>query len=608
MKARDYGAGLEIWKFGGAALADARAIQKAVDRIAEHDGPLVVVASALAGVTDLLLSADPDAADTLRRKHEQAARALVPAGPARTRLIAEIDSSAREYQDVCGRCAILGHLSPRALDTLDGPRRAVVGAPARSGADAPQARGRVQYVDALDIIRTNDVHGGATPLFDETRKASRRRPAAADHVGHHRRGPRLHRPRPRRQHHDARPRRDRPHRDDARAIARRAPGDAVEGRARHHDGGSADGRRRARHPAAASSRGRGSRALRREGAAPARADSDRRHAHHAARALVHRSVLAGHRSVGAPVIEGVSGEVARGAARAGGDHGRRPRHGRRARHCRAHVRVGVAPKGLSVSTIFQASSESSIGFTVPEEQADRAVACLRQGLREEMERGWVDGVTARRRMSVIAVVGDGMVGTPGISARVFTALEGGGINVVAIAQGSSERNISFVVAARAGARSGAPRPHRVSALEDRRRPSRCRDAHGHRAAWLRPRRPGPGRSDRGVAIDQRRASSACSIARAYVFDNRGLSRARLLRLARAKEGGALLSALGGRAASAADALAFMADHAVSRPVVVDVTSDDTAGVSQDRGREGIRSGPGEQEAARGRARRLRRTW
>ena len=62
-------AGLEIWKFGGAALADARAIQRAADRIVEHDGPLVVVASALAGVTDLLLSADPDASETLRRKH-----------------------------------------------------------------------------------------------------------------------------------------------------------------------------------------------------------------------------------------------------------------------------------------------------------------------------------------------------------------------------------------------------------------------------------------------------------------------------------------------------------------------------------------------------------
>ena len=67
-------AGLEIWKFGGAALADARAIQKAAERIAEHDGPLVVVASALAGVTDLLLGRragrrrDASSASTSRRR------------------------------------------------------------------------------------------------------------------------------------------------------------------------------------------------------------------------------------------------------------------------------------------------------------------------------------------------------------------------------------------------------------------------------------------------------------------------------------------------------------------------------------------------------------
>ena len=54
-----------------------------------------------------------------------------------------------------------------------------------------------------------------------------------------------------------------------------------------------------------------------------------------------------------------------------------------------------AAEGLSVSTIFQASSESSIGFTVPEEQADRAVACLRRACARSIEHGWIDGVSAR---------------------------------------------------------------------------------------------------------------------------------------------------------------------------------------------------------------------
>ena len=61
----------------------------------------------------------------------------------------------------------------------------------------------------------------------------------------------------------------------------------------------------------------------------------------------------------------------------------------------------------------------------------------------------------------------------------------------------------------------------------------------------------------------------------YVFDARGLSRSRLLRLARQKDAGELLADLGGTRASARDALALMASHAVSRPVVVDVTSEQT---------------------------------
>ena len=113
----------------------------------------------------------------------------------------------------------------------------------------------------------------------------------------------------------------------------------------------------------------------------------------------------------------------------------------------ARTFTAVDAERLSVSTIFQGSSESSIGFTVPESEADRAVASVSRAFGQEIETGLIDGVTARKGMAVIAVVGEGMAGTPGIAARVFSALEAGGLNVVAIAQGSSERNISFVVVA-----------------------------------------------------------------------------------------------------------------------------------------------------------------
>ncbi len=61
--------GLEVWKFGGASLADVSAIEKVVGLITRHKGPLVIVASALAGVTDLLL--DGAAAATSGRKRRR---------------------------------------------------------------------------------------------------------------------------------------------------------------------------------------------------------------------------------------------------------------------------------------------------------------------------------------------------------------------------------------------------------------------------------------------------------------------------------------------------------------------------------------------------------
>src|SRR5262249_55009262 len=98
----------------------------------------------------------------------------------------------------------------------------------------------------------------------------------------------------------------------------------------------------------------------------------------------------------------------------------------------------IQSERLSVSTIFQASSESSIGFTLSEAEADRAVTSVQNAFREELASGLIDDVTARKGIAVVAVVGDGMAGSPGVAARVFTALASARINVVAIAQGSSE--------------------------------------------------------------------------------------------------------------------------------------------------------------------------
>src|SRR5512143_1240627 len=89
---------LEVWKFGGASLADATAVENAISLVRAHRGPLLVVVSALAGVTDSLLdgarrsaAGEPEAASAAAavflRRHRDLAHALVPAGTARRRLL-----------------------------------------------------------------------------------------------------------------------------------------------------------------------------------------------------------------------------------------------------------------------------------------------------------------------------------------------------------------------------------------------------------------------------------------------------------------------------------------------------------------------------------------
>jgi len=101
--------------------------------------------------------------------------------------------------------------------------------------------------------------------------------------------------------------------------------------------------------------------------------------------------------------------------------------------------------GVSVTLISQASSEHSICIAVPSDVAERATHVIAEAFAEELASGQIQRVDATDGQSIIAVVGDGMAGTPGVAARFFSNLGRAGINVRAIAQGSSERNISAVV-------------------------------------------------------------------------------------------------------------------------------------------------------------------
>ncbi|MFT3904975.1 MAG: bifunctional aspartate kinase/homoserine dehydrogenase I [Steroidobacteraceae bacterium] len=108
---------------------------------------------------------------------------------------------------------------------------------------------------------------------------------------------------------------------------------------------------------------------------------------------------------------------------------------------------------ISVILISQGSSEHSICCAIPEAQAVRAKSVLDRAFAGELAEAQIQDVDVASGMAILAVVGDGMAGMPGVAGKVFNALGGASVNVRAIAQGASERNISVVVEGRHATRA-----------------------------------------------------------------------------------------------------------------------------------------------------------
>ncbi|MFK7742073.1 MAG: bifunctional aspartate kinase/homoserine dehydrogenase I [Planctomycetota bacterium] len=100
---------------------------------------------------------------------------------------------------------------------------------------------------------------------------------------------------------------------------------------------------------------------------------------------------------------------------------------------------------VSVVMISQGSSEHSICAVIRAKDADRAEHAVRRAFQTELTSGLISDVRIDREIAALAAVGDGMAGTPGIASRLFHALGRANVNVRAIAQGSSERNISVAL-------------------------------------------------------------------------------------------------------------------------------------------------------------------
>ncbi len=100
---------------------------------------------------------------------------------------------------------------------------------------------------------------------------------------------------------------------------------------------------------------------------------------------------------------------------------------------------------ISVILISQASSEYSICFAVPDNQAVLACKTARNEFRRELDEQLIHSIDSEHDCAILAAVGEMMPGTPGVAGNFFRSLGKAGVNVRAIAQGSSERNISAVI-------------------------------------------------------------------------------------------------------------------------------------------------------------------
>jgi aspartokinase/homoserine dehydrogenase 1 len=579
----------QVHKFGGASLADSTAVQHAIQIIRSYrTGPAVVVVSAMAGVTDALLEVARQAGTgderavasliaQLHSRHAELARTLLPSGRTRAALLAHIAEGFEELEGLAQGLRLLRDLTPRTTDYLISRGERLSARLFAAGLE--EAGAKAKYVDALELVHTDAAFGHASPDMRRTDQSVQRLllpllargtiPVVPGFLG-------------------ATPAGEvatlgRGGSDLTATLLARAVGASrvslwkdVPGLLTADPRVVADARviPQLHTREAAELAYYGAKVLHPRALIPL---ADRR-------IPIYVRPFADPKSPGTEVSERVApGRLPVKALTAAGGQGLITVTGNGmlgVPGIAARTFGALHSRQISVSLISQASSEHSICFSVPEPLAEAARQSLLTEFQGEIGRREIDGVEVSPGMATIAVVGLGMHGTPGVAAGVFTALAGGGINVVAIAQGSSELNISVVVAAEQAAEAQR-RIHTAFQLS--------RIAGG---SVVQPERMelvllGFGQIGRALAslVGQvKRPSLSLRIAAiidrsGFVFDRQGLSPKRLGTIATEKGKGRRLAELPkGQPASTEEAVAHIASYALTRPVLVDLTADDTGPV------------------------------
>jgi bifunctional aspartokinase / homoserine dehydrogenase 1 len=448
---------MQVLKFGGTSVNDAKIIAQVAAIAADQfktDPNVVVVTSAMRGVTDLLINsakaaasgdrqAYRDARATLVARHRDAAEALIPDLDDLARIQELTDERIREFERLCMAVAILGELTDRGLAVISGLGERLL---APILAAAIRARGiKAEFVDAGELIVTDDNHSSAAPDMDATRVATRARllplleagvmPVVTGFVA-------------------ATP-------SGVPTVLGRGGSDysaAILGAALDADeiqiwtdvDGvlTADPRivKEARtlaeltYSEAAELAYFGAKVLHPKTMLPAvdlGIPISVRNTYNPSFPGTRIVAQAGNGGTvkALTVIRGLALVTVAGKGMMG------------VPGIAARTFSAVAAQGANVLMISQASSEQSICFVVPEPDAAHVVAGLEAAFATEIHRRLIDRVTLEPQVAIVAVVGEGMRGTPGIAAKLFGALGEQRLNVIAVAQGSSEANISLVLAA-----------------------------------------------------------------------------------------------------------------------------------------------------------------
>ena len=430
---------VEVYKFGGAAVGNADAVRIAGEHVRAAQNRVVVVVSAMQGVTDLLLESARAALGGQRSAYERDAqqfaskhREVVDALIRKKRpLLQEIENATNELLSMCQSISVLHELTTRAGDALVARGERLM---ARIFAEYIGAK----YIDATELIFTERRLGSVWPDFKKCDRAAAKISEPIVVPGYIASGP------------DAEVvTLGRGGSDFSAAILARSLGAQSVTLFKEVDGlMTADPKSvpnarvldEVHYREAAELAFYGAKVLHPRTMIP----------------LVDRGIPLFVRNTFQPQSRGtrIAADVKPGAY---------PVKALAAVHHQALVAIegkgmigvpGVAGRaftslaqaGLSVSMISQASSESSICFVVPESEASHAVSALQTAFESERRLKLIDRIHAEKKTALIAVLGLGMRGRHGIAARTFSALSGQSVNVVAIAQGSSELNITIAIA------------------------------------------------------------------------------------------------------------------------------------------------------------------